>query len=347
MAMYMDPELMTSAPVITEGNEEKYDPENAPVEVMGLGTPVFPAVHLTAIITCGISTFVSGAILLYMFRTMKTSFWKCTMGDRLVVYLSICDLGFSISHGLDHVIIFGTDDNTPEPACSVIAWFVQEFTLGQSLVVNIAAVAAVIIIVRERRVSFGRYDWVLITWAFGFPAVLGVVIAGNDLLGAIGAWCFMDMRKAAGQALNTFYILAMITVFVVNSVCYIIVFAKIRQVEKMMESFSTGDTEAKEQSKRSRRSAQNMALLVLAFLFQWSLYVAYTSWSFFGNPSYKLLVADVFICNLGGVFNGIAYTLMRKYNRKAEGGGKKGKKGKGEDSLATSVTNVSEPTDKN
>jgi hypothetical protein len=65
---------------------------------------------------------------------------------------------------------------------------VQEFTLGQSLVVNLAAITAVVIIVRERRVSFGKYDWGLIAWAFGFPAVLGVVIAGNDLMGAIGAW---------------------------------------------------------------------------------------------------------------------------------------------------------------
>jgi uncharacterized ion transporter superfamily protein YfcC len=155
----------------------------------------------------------------------------------------------------------------------------------------------------------------------------------------------MDMRKAAGRALNTFYILAMIVVFVANSFCYVIVFAKIRQVENLVASFNK-DSEAKEQSKRSKRSAQNMALLVLAFLFQWSLYVAYTLWSFFGNPSYKLLTADVFICNLGGVFNGIAYTLMRKYNRQADGGGKKTKKGKGDDSLATSVTNVSEQTEK-
>lgn len=149
----------------------------------------------------------------------------------------------------------------------------------------------------------------------------------------------MDLRKAAGRALNTFYILSMIIVFVANSFCYLIVFAKIRQVENMMANFNQ-DADAKENSKRSRRSAQNMALLVLAFLFQWSLYVAYTLWGFFGSPSNDLLTADVFICNLGGVFNGIAYTLMRKYNRQAEG--KKPKKGNLDNSLATSVTNVPE-----
>lgn len=187
MALVSIPDVMTLPPV-TETMEEDYDPENAPVAVMGLGTNLFHGVHVTAIVTCGISTLVSLSILMYMFRTMKVSFWRCTIGERLVVYLSICDLGFSISHGLDHVIIYGTKGNTPEPACSVIAWFVQEFTLGQSLVVNLAAITAVVIIVRERRASFGKYDWVLITWAFGFPAVLGIVIASLGLMGPIGAW---------------------------------------------------------------------------------------------------------------------------------------------------------------
>lgn len=158
------------------------------VEVMGLSTPIFPAIHITAISTCGISTLVSAAILLYMARTTTGSFWACTIGERLVVYLSICDLGFSISHGLDHVIMFATKDHTPQPACSIIVWFVQEFTLGQSLVVNVAAFTAIVIIVREQKVSFGKFDWVLIAWAFGFPGTLGVVISALHLTGPVGAW---------------------------------------------------------------------------------------------------------------------------------------------------------------
>ena len=55
-----------------------------------------------------------------------------------------------------------------------------------------------------------------------------------------------------------------------------------------------------------------MALIVLAFLFQWSLYVAFTLWQFFGSPHIGLLIADVSVCNLGGVFNAVAYTLMRR-----------------------------------
>lgn len=149
----------------------------------------------------------------------------------------------------------------------------------------------------------------------------------------------MDIRKPAGKALNTFYILAMVTVFVINSICYIVVFCKIRHVEKMMSSFRSTETSSLEKYHRSKKSAQNMALLVLAFLFQWSLYVAYTLWSFFGSPSNALLVADVVICNLGGVFNAIAYTLMRKYNRGSDSTPKVAKKS--HESSETSLNTVS------
>ena len=150
----------------------------------------------------------------------------------------------------------------------------------------------------------------------------------------------MDVRKPAGTALNTFYILAMVTVFVVNSVCYVIVFGKMRHVEKQLASFGEDCSQQHEGRRRSKKSAQNMALLVLAFLFQWSLYVAYTLWSFFGTPRDELLVADVFICNLGGVFNCVAYTLMRKYNR-GEDKAARATKAQDAPSLDTSTSNLS------
>ena len=150
----------------------------------------------------------------------------------------------------------------------------------------------------------------------------------------------MDPTVAAGRALNTFYILTMIIVFGSNVICYMIVWGKIRHVEGMMEKFQ--DAEVKDATKRSRRSAQSMALIVLAFLFQWSLYVAYTLWMFFGSPPNELLVADVFICNLGGVFNATAYTLMRKYNKSCDRAEKRTSKLPGDVSLSTSATNVSE-----
>ena len=158
------------------------------VPLIGLGTPLFDQIHVIAMTTCSVSSVVSMTILIYMFRTMSRSFWRCTTGERLVVYLSICDLFYSFSHGIDHAIIYATHNFTPQPACSVLAWFTQQFVLAQSLVVNIAAVTAVVIIVREKRVSFGKYDLFLIAWAFGLPAVLGAVAGATQLLGPIGAW---------------------------------------------------------------------------------------------------------------------------------------------------------------
>ena len=73
-------------------------------------------------------------------------------------------------------------------SCTIIAWFVAEFTLGQSLVVNVAAVTAVAYIVFGSRPSFGKYDWRVILYAFGLPAVTGTIPAVLGYMGAVGAW---------------------------------------------------------------------------------------------------------------------------------------------------------------
>ena len=156
--------------------------------VLGLNTYIFPAIHLTAISTCAVSALASSIILIYLFRNIRASFWKASVGERLVVYLSICDLGFSVSHGADHVVMMVLRYHTPQPACTIIAYVVQEFTLGQSLIVNIAAVSAIIFIVQEKKVSFGCYDWKLILYAYGFPGVIGAVIGALGYLGPVGAW---------------------------------------------------------------------------------------------------------------------------------------------------------------
>lgn len=41
------------------------------------------------------------------------SFWTWNVGERLVVYLAVCDLFFSISHSLDHAYMMATKINPP------------------------------------------------------------------------------------------------------------------------------------------------------------------------------------------------------------------------------------------
>lgn len=41
------------------------------------------------------------------------SFWSWNIGERMVVYLAVCDLLFSISHVIDHAYIVAVHDHPP------------------------------------------------------------------------------------------------------------------------------------------------------------------------------------------------------------------------------------------
>ena len=79
----------------TSNITEKPD-EGAPVlPVFGLPGKTFYIIHISAITSLSISIVVSSGVLYYLFVKTKGSFWKRHLGERLVVYLAICDLGFS------------------------------------------------------------------------------------------------------------------------------------------------------------------------------------------------------------------------------------------------------------
>ena len=71
------------------------------VPVYGLPGYRFLLIHVTALVSLIISLLVSSRVLLFLNWPIK-SFYSRPIGDRLVVYLALCDLLFSISHIMDH-----------------------------------------------------------------------------------------------------------------------------------------------------------------------------------------------------------------------------------------------------
>ena len=56
-------------------------------------------VHSIAVVSLIISIVVSALTLLYFSRTTDNrAFWEKRMAERLVVYLAVCDLFYSINH---------------------------------------------------------------------------------------------------------------------------------------------------------------------------------------------------------------------------------------------------------
>ena len=118
----------------------------------------------------------------------RTSFWKWNIGERFVVYLAICDLLFSISHTMDHAYMLAIEDNPPDIICTLFGFCVIEFILAQWLIVIFSAVSASSLVVFRKKLYLGRWDWRLLTCAFGGPGALGVFTAYFGLIGPSGAW---------------------------------------------------------------------------------------------------------------------------------------------------------------
>ena len=115
-------------------------------------------------------------------------FWEWNVGERLVVYLAICDFGMSTSHILDHAYIYHVKGHPPDVACTVMALLMQEFIFSQWVVVLFTAGSACMLVVFGKKLKLGRWDYRLLLAAFGGPLVLGIIGANFNLLGQSGAW---------------------------------------------------------------------------------------------------------------------------------------------------------------
>lgn len=118
----------------------------------------------------------------------RLSFWKWNVGERMVVYLAICDLFMCISHTMDHAYMLAARNNPPDVICTVFAFFLHQFIVSQWLMVFFYAVSACSLIVFRKKLRFGRWDWRLLLSAFGIPLLLGVVTSYMRILGPSGAW---------------------------------------------------------------------------------------------------------------------------------------------------------------
>ena len=155
--------------------------------VFGLPGYQFALLHVSAIVSLAISIIVSGAVILYLTRTC-TPIGRRTIGERLTIYLALCDLFYSLSHMLDHSYMMAVYGHPPDDICVVFSFFLFEFILAQSLLVSFTAVNAFLLVVKEIKVSLGRYDWRLLFGAFVLPATVAIPLAALKWIGPSGAW---------------------------------------------------------------------------------------------------------------------------------------------------------------
>ena len=115
----------------------------------------------------------------------------------------------------------------------------------------------------------------------------------------------------------------------INIVCYGFVWIKIKQVTK--ETQAVGDSTRGNNS----RAASVMMKFVAAYIIQWASNVIYHFWSLATIPPFAAAHVVVFTCNLGGLFNLVAYTMGRKMGKSD---GKKGTTTKKDNTSMASTT---------
>ena len=147
----------------------------------------FYILHITAIVSLSISIIASLAVF-GILRPTCPAFWSRTMGERFAVYLALGDLMYSISHFADHAYMLAVVWHPPDDICVVMGFFVSTFVLVQSLMVSFMALNAFILVVKETKISLGKYDWKFLSVCLLVPVGIFAPCAYMRWLGPSGGW---------------------------------------------------------------------------------------------------------------------------------------------------------------
>lgn len=160
------------------------------IPLTGLHNGHFYPMHIIAMVSI-FSSLAAGIIVIIVSFTnpkRKTKrFFSWSKCERFSVYMAVCDCFFNISHFMDHFhIALARDHVRPIELCSFYASMILEFVTSQVLMVNIVAVNIFVLIISRRDLHFGRFDWKLLSWMFGFPVLFLVIAISTKSLGPNG-----------------------------------------------------------------------------------------------------------------------------------------------------------------
>ena len=156
--------------------------------VTGYPGPIFYMLHITGISSLTISIFFSMGVMLKLLFACKCDIWRQGIGERLVIYLAICDLGWSISHEMDHIYMIVTHDHPPDKLCAGFAFMLLWWICAQAIIVTFTAFNAFILVVKEEHLNLGRFDWRLTVPSLLISFLLALIPALFNILGPTGAW---------------------------------------------------------------------------------------------------------------------------------------------------------------
>eukprot|EP00105_Crassostrea_gigas_P020753 XP_011439621.1 PREDICTED: uncharacterized protein LOC105336844 [Crassostrea gigas] len=277
--------------------------------VYGLDTGWFLYIHVPALCCIFLSLFCASAVIIASFRSQTRPFFSWMRSERFVVYLSMCDALFNVTHSMDHLQMVITKDHVyPEELCEFYSFFIGEFVSAQLLMTNVAAINAFGLIYLQKQFKLGKYDWKLLLYTFGVPFVLSVCAVNFGYYGPSGSYCYFDGVK--GAFANIFFTtVPMTVVLVINVVLYVMTWWKIHTESKRIKTMLGNEAQT---IRASHKAAKLMSLFVTAFFVQWWALGIISVWQNFAVVPQQFFTVVVMFTNLGGVLNGIVYIIIKR-----------------------------------
>ena len=122
--------------------------------------------------------------------------------------------------------------------------------------------------------------------------------------------CGFNYSTPQGLFLGQFTAMLNIVIFVVNLICYMFIWCKIRSVAKKIKVDKTG--KAAESAAKYHKSARVMMIFVVSYALQYWAITIYYSMEFLGVSHISIVFLTVTFTNQGGLFNFFAYTYVRR-----------------------------------
>ena len=115
------------------------------------------------------------------------------------------------------------------------------------------------------------------------------------------------MRQSYGLLVHNFYGMSMVVVLLANIVCYGAVLCKIQSVKRTNQGVKSTN-----QNSKYHKTVVMMVAFVAAYLFQWCPVAVNSIWNLVGTAHVAIYIIQVVTVNLGGVYNAVAYTVIRR-----------------------------------
>ena len=152
---------------------------------------IFCTIHSTAIISLSLSVIGSiGSIIYSAYRLgdQPKNFYKWSISERLVIYLALIDLVYSLTDLCEHCYILVHAAHPPSWLCTFFGYMVVQLITSQMLLTLFIAVNAFLMVVRQTKLRLGCCDWRLLLYTLCIPAIICTVHIARGSLGWNGAW---------------------------------------------------------------------------------------------------------------------------------------------------------------